>query len=113
MEGGHTQHIRERFLPPFGPGFWDGVGFLLIVGLSAHKHPKCGMSVGLGQVDASIKHYYHKEEKPSLPESKEAKALNFIFDQFRNHAYTCTSFVSLFMSMVPFTLSEVYYCSYV
>jgi hypothetical protein len=52
-EGGHTQHIRERFLPPFSPGFWDGVGFLLIVGLCAHKRPKRRLSDGLGQVDAN------------------------------------------------------------
>jgi hypothetical protein len=53
-EGGHTQHIRETFLPSFSPGFWDGVSSLLIVGLYAHKRPERRLSVGLGQIDANI-----------------------------------------------------------
>jgi hypothetical protein len=53
-EGGHTQHIREKFIPPFNPGFWDRVGSLLIIGMCAHKHPKCRLSAGLGQMDANI-----------------------------------------------------------
>jgi hypothetical protein len=52
-EGGHTQHIRERFLPPFSLGFWDRVSSFLIVGLCAHKRPECRPSARLGQVKAN------------------------------------------------------------
>jgi hypothetical protein len=64
-EGGHTQHIRERFLPPFSPGFWDGVDFLLIIRLYAHKRPERRLSAGMGQVDANI--WYQSQASPYPP----------------------------------------------
>jgi hypothetical protein len=63
-EGGHTQYIRERFLPPFSPGFWDRVGFLFIVGLHVHKRPERGMSVGLGQINAN--NWYQSQARHAL-----------------------------------------------
>jgi hypothetical protein len=50
--GGHDQLIRKRVPPPFGPGFWDGVGSPLNVGPCAHKRSKHGLSAGLAQMDA-------------------------------------------------------------
>jgi hypothetical protein len=52
-EESYIQHIRERFLPPFSSGFWDGVSFLFIFGLCAYKRPERRLNAGLGQVDAN------------------------------------------------------------
>jgi hypothetical protein len=50
--GGHDQHIREGFPPPFSPSFWDGVGFLLNVGPCARswarKRPNTTRVCGAG-----------------------------------------------------------------
>jgi hypothetical protein len=50
--GGHDQLIRESFLSPISPGFWDGMGSLLNVGscarLWARKRPNATRVCGAG-----------------------------------------------------------------